>query len=242
MNFISDDWGLEFFRMKRVLNMLPASPMRNVYHFVGVLLQLISVKATPILKNDQKPGSMPGLNAALGTSYWANSRCDERKLFYETTFVELGGSVITFLENISLAEDIISTLRKARVIPQNAKVLDFPERETKSSNATPWIATFKGESAVHPDILYNVSVGRTGTTLVYIVECEKLIEYRIFGRKKNVILPTDTYHVEKLNSPGSWLSFPSIHYHYGSGPKRTIISLTYVQHEETGEEKLKKNT
>ena len=148
-------------------------------------------------------------------------------------------SVITFLENISLAEDIISTLRKAQVIPQNAKVLDFPERETKSSNATPWIATFKGESAVHPDILYNVSVGRTGTTLVYIVECEKLIEYRIFGRKKNVILPTDTYHVEKLNSPGSWLSFPSIHYHYGSGPKRTIISLTYVQYEETGEEKLK---
>ena len=55
-----------------------------------------------------------------------------------------------------------------------------------------------------------------------------------------MILPTDTYHVEKLNSPGSWLSFPSIHYHYGSGPKRTIISLTYVQYEETGEEKLKK--
>ena len=159
---------------------------------------------------------------------------------WKTSNVELGGSVITFLENISLAEDIISTLRKAQVIPQNAKVLDFPERETKSSNATPWIATFKGESAVHPDILYNVSVGRTGTTLVYIVECEKLIEYRIFGRKKNVILPTDKYHVEKLNSPGSWLSFPSIHYHYGSGPKRTIISLTYVQYEETGEEKLKK--
>ena len=86
---------------------------------------------------------------------------------WKTSNVELGGSVITFLENISLAEDIISTLRKAQVIPQNAKVLDFPERETKSSNATPWIATFKGESAVHPDILYNVSVGRTGTTLVY---------------------------------------------------------------------------
>ena len=36
---------------------------------------------------------------------------------WKTSNVELGGSVITFLENISLSEDIISTLRKAQVIP-----------------------------------------------------------------------------------------------------------------------------
>jgi hypothetical protein len=139
--------------------------------------------------------------------------------------------VIPFSEDTSLAEEIISTLRIAQVIPHNAKVLDFPERETKSSNATPWIYTFKGESEVHPDIVYNASVGTTGTTVVYGVECKKIIEYRIYGRRKNRILPTDRYHVQTLNSPGSWLSFPSIHYHCGSGPLRTIISplKVYIQ-------------
>lgn len=59
--------------------------MKSTQNVFCILLQLIAVKATPILKNDQKPGSMPGLRAALGTSYWANSRCDERNLFYENT-------------------------------------------------------------------------------------------------------------------------------------------------------------
>jgi EAL domain-containing protein (putative c-di-GMP-specific phosphodiesterase class I) len=87
---------------------------------------------------------------------------------YKASNVELNGTAISFLENRSLAEEIIATLRKAQVIPQNAIVLDFPERETKSSNATPWIATFADESKVHPDILYNVSIGRKGTTVVSI--------------------------------------------------------------------------
>jgi hypothetical protein len=159
---------------------------------------------------------------------------------YKASNVELNGTAISFLENRSLAEDIVATLRKAQVIPQDAIVLDFPERETKSSNATPWIATFKNKTKLHPDILYNVSVGRTSTTVVYIVDCEKPIEYKIFGRKKNMALKTDTYHVEKLSGPGSWMSFPSIHYHYGSGPERTIISLTFLSPEETGKEKYKK--
>ena len=56
-----------------------------------------------------------------------------------------------------------------------------------------------------------------------------------------MVLKTDTYHVEKIiSSPGSWMSFPSIHYHYGSGPERTIISLTFLSPEETGKKNTKK--
>ena len=76
------------FSRKKALNVVElnvSSPMKSTQNFFCILLQLIAVKATPILKNDQKPGSMPGLRAALGTSYWANSRCDERNLFYENT-------------------------------------------------------------------------------------------------------------------------------------------------------------
>ena len=142
--------------------------------------------------------------------------------------VKIRGEAVAFSSNKNDALDIIASLRSAKVIPQNAKVLDFPERQTKKIDATPWIGMFKNKTKVHPDIIYNDSIAKLGTTVVYILECEKPISYSIFGRKKNLIFRTDRCHREELNGAGSWISFPSKNYHYGSGAKRKIISLIYL--------------
>lgn len=151
------------------------------------------------------------------------------------------GLAISFLENIELSENIIAVFREVKAIPQNAKILDFPEKNTISSNVTPWIATFQGDTDIHPDIVFNASVGKGAFTMVYVVECKEPIKYLIYGRKKNTLLDSDEAHLEELNA-GSWMTFPSDYFHHGSGlEKRVIISLTFLPHKETfGEEIHKK--
>lgn len=160
---------------------------------------------------------------------------------YKASNVELNGTAISFLENIELSENIIAVFREVKAIPQNAKILDFPEKNTISSNATPWIATFQGDTKVHPDIVFNASVGKGAFTMVYVVECKEPTKYLIYGRKKNTLLDSDEAHLEELNA-GSWMTFPSNYFHHGSGlEKRVIISLTFLPHKETfGEEIHKK--
>ena len=133
---------------------------------------------------------------------------------------------------------IIKALRDAELIPEDAKVLDFPTKQTgENIDATPWIDIFEGETDVDTGIPFNNRFAN-GTTLVYVVECEKepQIEYLISGRKKGVPRKTDAYHVEEVDGAGSWLWFPSKNCHFHKGAKRTIISLIFLSEEEEEEE------
>ena len=129
---------------------------------------------------------------------------------------------------------IIKALHDAELIPEDAKVLDFPTKQTgENIDATPWIDIFEGETDIATDIPFKNRFAN-GTTLVYVVECEKepQIEYLISGRKKGVHRKTDAYHVEEVDGAGSWLWFPSKNCHFHKGAKRTIISLIFLSEEE----------
>ena len=138
---------------------------------------------------------------------------------------------------------IVKALRDAKLIPEDAKVLDFPTKQTgESIDATPWIGIFEGETDIAADIHFTHRLGGNGTTLVYVVECEKepQIEYLISGRKKGVPRKTDAYHVEEVDGAGSWLWFPSKNCHFHKGAKRTIISLIFSSEEKKKDMKKKK--
>ena len=140
--------------------------------------------------------------------------------------------VISFSKDTKLGRKIIKLLREAIPIPKGAKVLDFESNQkSKDGSLGPWIAQCK-ETDLHNDIQYNQDVtnsqGRKLITLVYIVdkkEEESPILYKIYGRKKNVKPIEEKPHVMEVNRQGQWVSFPSTHYHLGSGARRTIISL-----------------
>ena len=69
---------------------------------------------------------------------------------------------------------IVKALRDAKLIPEDAKVLDFPTKQTgERLDATPWIGIFEGETDIAADIHFSHRLGGNGTTLVYVVECEK---------------------------------------------------------------------
>ena len=153
--------------------------------------------------------------------------------------VEIGGQRISAKDFAG----IVKALRDAKLIPEDAEVLDFPTKQTgENLDATPWIGIFEGETDIAADIHYNHRLGGNGTTLVYVVECEKepQIEYWISGRKKGEANEKDAYHVEEVNGAGSWLWFPSKNYHFHKGAKRTIISLIFLSEEEEEEEEEKK--
>ena len=138
---------------------------------------------------------------------------------------------------------IIKALRDAELIPEDAKVLDFPTKQTgENIDATPWIGIFEGETDIAADIHYNHRLGGNSTTLVYVVECEKepQIEYWISGRKSGEANEKDAYHVEEVDGAGSWLWFPSKNYHFHKGAKRTIISLIFLSEEKKKDMKKKK--
>ena len=61
---------------------------------------------------------------------------------YKASNVELNGTAISFLENIELSENIIAVFREVKAIPQNAKILDFPEKNTISSKGCFYEAIF----------------------------------------------------------------------------------------------------
>ena len=153
--------------------------------------------------------------------------------------IEIGGQKISAKDFAG----IIKALCDAKLIPEDAKVLDFPTKQTgESIDATPWIGIFEGETDIAADIHYNHRLGGNGTTLVYVVECEKepQIEYLISGRKKGVPRKTDAYHVEEVDGAGSWLWFPSKNCHFHKGAKRTIISLIFLSEEKKKDMKKKK--
>jgi len=52
---------------------------------ISVLYCCLFSKATPILKGDEKPGEMPGLEFPLGTKYWLSPLCSTGSLAYEKT-------------------------------------------------------------------------------------------------------------------------------------------------------------
>ena len=138
---------------------------------------------------------------------------------------------------------IVKALRDAKLIPEDAKVLDFPTKQTgERLDATPWIGIFEGETDIAADIHFSHRLGGNGTTLVYVVECEKepQIEYWISGRKKGEANEKDAYHVEEVDGAGSWLWFPSKNYHFHKGAKRTIISLIFLSEEKKDTSKKKK--
>lgn len=148
--------------------------------------------------------------------------------------IEIGGQKISAKDFAG----IIKALCDAKLIPEDAKVLDFPTKQTgESIDATPWIDIFEGETDIATDIPFKNRFAN-GTTLVYVVECEKepQIEYLISGRKKGVPRKTDAYHVEEVDGAGSWLWFPSKNCHFHKGAKRTIISLIFLSEEEEEEE------
>ena len=148
--------------------------------------------------------------------------------------IEIGGQKISAKDFAG----IIKALCDAKLIPEDAKVLDFPTKQTgESIDATPWIDIFEGETDIATDIPFKNRFAN-GTTLVYVVECEKepQIEYLISGRKKGVHRKTDAYHVEEVDGAGSWLWFPSKNCHFHKGAKRTIISLIFLSEEEEEEE------
>jgi hypothetical protein len=145
---------------------------------------------------------------------------------------------------------IVKALRDAKLIPEDAKVLDFPTKQTgESIDATPWIGIFEGETDIAADIHFTHRLGGNGTTLVvygttlvYVVECEKepQIEYWISGRRSGETNEKDAYHVEEVDGAGSWLWFPSKNYHFHKGAKRTIISLIFSSEEKKKDMKKKK--
>ena len=134
---------------------------------------------------------------------------------------------------------IVKVLRDAQLIPQHAKVLYFQTKQPgQNIHATPWIDIFEGETDIAADIRFSHRLGGNGTTLVYVVECEKepQIEYWISGRKNGEANEKDAYHVEEVDGAGSWLWFPSKNCHFHKGAKRTIISLIFLSEEEEEEE------
>ena len=160
--------------------------------------------------------------------------------------IEIGGQKISAKDFAG----IVKALRDAKLIPEDAKVLDFPTKQTgESIDATPWIGIFEGETDIAADIHFTHRLGGNGTTLVvygttlvYVVECEKepQIEYWISGRRSGETNEKDAYHVEEVDGAGSWLWFPSKNYHFHKGAKRTIISLIFSSEEKKKDMKKKK--
>jgi len=149
---------------------------------------------------------------------------------------DTGGSGVYLTVDHEKGEKIIKQLKMAKIVPANAKLLDFtPGAKTVRGGKSPWVLTLH-QSKLHVDMTWNEALNFKGEifTLVYIAEKtpRRPIKYEIFGRKKGDITRKDIPHIIELKTEGSWMTFPSIHYHQGSGARRTIISLHFVVDDE----------
>jgi len=148
---------------------------------------------------------------------------------------DTGGNGVYFTVDLEKGEKIIEQLKTAEIIPANAKFVDFtPGTKTVRGGKSPWVLKLQ-RSKLHVDMTWNEALNLKGEifTLVYIAKkTARPIKYKIFGRRKGEITRKDIPHIIELNTVGSWMTFPSIHYHRGSGAKRTIISLHFVVDDE----------
>ena len=156
----------------------------------------------------------------------------------------IGGTVISFLDRYEeKGEGIIKALHDTKVISEDdEETADFPAKQTGDKvAAAPWVGMFEGQTLIHSDIHYTQPLAWKATTLIYVLESEGEIEYKVFGRKNEKIdINNDKFHAVKLEGAGSRLRFPSRNQHYGYGGKRKIISLVLLSKEEKKDTSKKK--